>query len=85
MLSVDCLFSKLMYKSIVNTKLTVASVIFKNKIKSCYLKVYSLNQKFIRWVQPILTLGNKRPLNSADIFPLDPRLQSERLTALIEQ
>ena len=85
MFSVDCRFSKLMYKSIVNTKLTVASVLFLNEIKSYFLKVYGLNRKFVRWVQPILTLGNKRPLNSADIFPLDPRLQSERLTALIEQ
>ena len=33
----------------------------------------------------MLTLGNKRPLNSEDIYPLYPLLQSERLTALFEQ
>ena len=38
-----------------------------------------------RWVQKIFTTGNKRPLTEEDVFPIDPRLQSERLTALLEQ
>ncbi|XP_063685261.1 ATP-binding cassette sub-family C member 4-like [Bolinopsis microptera] len=37
------------------------------------------------WVQKIFTTGNKRPLTEDDVFPIDPRLQSERLTALLEQ
>ncbi|XP_063690754.1 ATP-binding cassette sub-family C member 4-like [Bolinopsis microptera] len=37
------------------------------------------------WIQKIFTTGYKRPLTKDDIFPIDPRLQSERLTALLEQ
>ena len=37
------------------------------------------------WVQSIFTIGNQRELTEDDVFPIDPRLQSERLTALLEQ
>ena len=38
-----------------------------------------------RWVQKIFRIGNKRAIAEDDVFPIDPRLQSERLTALLEQ
>ena len=37
------------------------------------------------WMQKIFRIGNKRPLTEDDLFPIQPRLQSERLTALLEQ
>lgn len=37
------------------------------------------------WVNSIFSTGYKRPLTPDDIFEIDPRLKSERLTALLEQ
>ncbi|KAL5251848.1 hypothetical protein ACHWQZ_G014863 [Mnemiopsis leidyi] len=37
------------------------------------------------WVQKIFAIGYKRTLTEEDIYPIDPRLKSERLTALLEQ
>ena len=41
--------------------------------------------QFNSWTQKILTTGYERLLTEDDIFPIDPRLRSERLTALLEQ
>ncbi|XP_063678313.1 ATP-binding cassette sub-family C member 4-like isoform X2 [Bolinopsis microptera] len=37
------------------------------------------------WVQKILSVGFQRTFSDDDVIPIDPRLQSERLTALLEQ
>ena len=38
-----------------------------------------------RWVEKIFKVGYKRTITEDDVFPIDPRLKSERLTALLEQ
>ena len=37
------------------------------------------------WVQKLFTAGNDHPLTKEDVYPIETRLHSERLTALLEQ
>ena len=62
--------------------------LFSKFIKQCLHNLINQNGIFknhCSWVQQIFSIGNKRPLTEDDIFPIEPRLRSERLTALLEQ
>ena len=37
------------------------------------------------WVQKLFSAGNEHILTEEDVYPIETRLQCERLTALLEQ
>ena len=89
----DCVllhFAALQYNSFIDME--TVTLLNRSRVKHllytsqpCRAVRIIIKSKFFRWVQKIFQIGYKRTLTEEDVFPIDPRLKSERLTALLEQ